>query len=344
MYSFKNDYAEGCHPKILAALSECNLQQRAGYGLDAFCSKAAAMIRAAAECPQAKVHFVSGGTQSNLTVIAALLRPHESVISAATGHIATNETGAIEACGHKVHTVETLDGKLRPAHITHVLEAHQNQPHQLKPKLVYISNATEVGTHYHLEELTMLSQFCKKQNLYLFMDGARLAQALVVENGDLTLSDVARLTDVFYLGGTKNGALLGEAIVLSNPDLQDDFAFHIKQRGGLLAKGSLLGLQFSTLFKEDLYFALAKHANKQAQKIKQAFLQRNIAFLNDALTNQLFPILSRSQISHLQQDFDFLIWKRIDEQLSAIRIIASWATPDEPVDAFCEAIRSMPEK
>ena len=243
-YSFKNDYSEGCHPSILEALMCTNSSQQNGYGLDDYCAEAEKLILKKANAPHSKVHFISGGTQANLLVISAILRPHESVVSATTGHIFTNEAGAIEATGHKVHGVETVDGKLTPEHVQSVIEVHQNKPHQLKQKLVYISNSTEIGTIYTKNELENLSKFCKENGLYLFMDGARLGQALTAESNDLTLEDVAKFTDVFYLGGTKNGALLGEAIVINNPILQEEFGFHIKQKGAMLAKGRLLGIQF----------------------------------------------------------------------------------------------------
>lgn len=330
-YAFKNDYSEGCHPNILKALMETNLQQQVGYGLDEYSLEAAQLIQSKIKRPSSTVHFVSGGTQANAIVISAFLRPHESVISADLGHILNNETGAIEATGHKINGIPSADGKLNAAGLEKVLALHQNLPHQVKPKLVYISNSTEAGTIYSKYELQELSHFCKTNGLYLFMDGARLGAALTAKNNDLTLEDVANYTDAFYLGGTKNGALIGEAIVINNADLQLDFAFHIKQRGALLAKGRLLGLQFLELMKNDLYFDLAKHANQQAMKIKEAFLKKEIAFLTENSTNQLFPILPHKQITRLSEKFDFYIWKEIDPNLSAIRIITSWQTQDEAV-------------
>lgn len=265
-FSFKNDYSEGGHPNILQALLQHNLDQQAGYGEDEYSVKAKEAIKRKMNKEDAEIFFVSGGTQANLIVISSILKPYQCVISAATGHILNNETGAIEATGHKVLGIETPDGKLRPADIIPVLENHQNVPHQVMPKLVYISNSTELGTVYHKKELKELSDFCKERHLFLFMDGARLGHGLTSEASDLTLENIAELTDVFYLGGTKNGALIGEAIVLNNPDLQEDFAFNIKQKGALLAKGRLLGIQFLELMKGNLYFDLAKHANQQADR------------------------------------------------------------------------------
>ena len=340
-FSFKNDYSEGCHPKILEALSQCNLDQQNGYGLDIYSENAANIIREKSKSSESKVHLVSGGTQANLIVISSILRPHESVVSANTGHIFTNETGAIEATGHKVHGVETKDGKLRPEDIQKVLDVHTNVPHQLKQKLVYISNSTEIGTIYTKKELEDLSNFCKEKNLYLFMDGARLGHALTAESNDVTLEDVAKFTDVFYLGGTKNGALLGEAIIINRQSLQEEFGFHIKQKGAMLAKGRLLGIQFQELMKDDLYWDLAKHANQQAMKIKQTFKEIGCNFLAETDTNQIFPILENSQIEKLSEQFDFYVWKKIDAQKSAIRIITSWATETEVVERFCQEISKL---
>ena len=340
-YSFKNDYSEGCHPSILEALMRTNFSQQNGYGLDDYCAEAERIILEKSKSPHSKVHFVSGGTQANLIVISSILRPHESVIAANTGHIFTNESGAIEATGHKVHGVETPDGKLKPEDIQKVLDAHTNVPHQLKQKLVYISNSTEIGTIYTKKELEDLSNFYKEKNQYLFMDGARLGYALTAESNDLTWEDVAKFTDVYYLGGTKNGALLGEAIVINRQNLQDEFGFHIKQKGGMLAKGRLLGIQFQELLKDDLYWDLAKHANQQAMKIKQTFKEIGCDFLAETDTNQIFPILENHQIEKLSEHFDFYVWKKIDAQKSAVRIITSWATETEVVERFCEEILKL---
>lgn len=340
-YSFKNDYSEGCHPKILEALAKTNLAQQNGYGLDEYSKHAENLILEKIKSPHSKVHFVSGGTQANLIVISSILKPHESVVAANTGHIFTNESGAIEATGHKVHGVETTDGKLKPEDIQKVLDVHTNIPHQVKQKLVYISNSTEIGTIYSKNELENLSNFCKEKNLYLFMDGARLGHAITCETNDLTLEDVAKLTDVFYLGGTKNGALIGEAIVINNQKLQEEFGFHLKQKGAMLAKGRLLGIQFQELLKDDLYWDLANHANQQAMKLKSAFTEIGCDFLAETFTNQIFPILENSQIEKLSEKFDFYVWKKIDSDKSAIRIITSWATYNAVVENFCDEILKL---
>ena len=340
-YSFKNDYSEGAHPRILDALIKYNLTQQNGYGLDEYSLNAAKFIRDKCAAPNASVHFVSGGTQANLTVISAFLRPHESVVSALTGHIFTNESGAIEATGHKIHGVETADGKLRPQDIQNILDAHQNVPHQLKQRLVYISNSTEIGTIYSKKELQELYEFCQNKNLILFMDGARLGHALTAETNDLTFDEIAKFTDAFYLGGTKNGALIGEAIVINNPALQDEFGFHLKQKGALLAKGRLLGIQFEELMRDNLYFELADHANRQAMKIKEAFEEIGCDFLAETFTNQIFPVLSAKQIDQLSEKYDFYIWKKIDSERSAIRLITSWSTTDETVAGFINELKEL---
>jgi threonine aldolase len=339
--SFKNDYSEGCHPRILEALTNTNLEQQNGYGLDDYCVSASNLIRDKCNSPLSKVHFVSGGTQANLLVIAAALKPFESVIAATTGHIYTNEAGAIEATGHKVNTIATEDGKLTVDHITAILDGHQNTPHVVKPKMVYISNATEIGTIYSKDELKSLYNYCNANALYLFMDGARLGSGLMASTSDLSLADVAKYTDVFWLGGTKNGALIGEAIVINNADLQSDFEFHLKQKGAMLSKGRLLGIQFNELLKDDLFFDLAQHANLQATKLKEALVAKGFPFFSETHTNQLFPILPNSTLEKLSENFDFHIWKKMDESTSAIRLITSWATTDIQVQSFVEALKRV---
>ncbi|GAB0157938.1 low specificity L-threonine aldolase [Chryseobacterium sp. Alg-005] len=338
-FSFKNDYSEGCHPLILQALSEYNLDQQAGYGEDEYSLKAKELIKQKIKKSNSDIYFVSGGTQANLIVISSILKPYQCVISSSTGHVLNNETGAIEATGHKILSIETKDGKLRPSEIIPVLENHRNIPHQVMPKMVYISNSTELGTIYNATELKELSDFCRENSLYLFMDGARMGHGLTSEISDLTLEKVAELTDVFYLGGTKNGALIGEAIIINNQSLREDFAFNIKQKGALLAKGRLLGIQFLVLMKDDLYFDLAKHANRQAMKIKNALKERGVRFLSDTYTNQIFPILSNRIIESLFEKFEFYVWKKIDADFSAVRLITSWNTDDEAVESFIEIIK-----
>ncbi|WP_312556210.1 threonine aldolase family protein [Empedobacter brevis] len=335
-YSFKNDYSEGAHPSILQRLIETNLEQAIGYGEDKFCDEARELIKKHLK-KDASIHFVSGGTQANLIVISSLLRPFESVIAAESGHIAVHETGAIEATGHKINTVATNNGKITPEQITVILNSHTDE-HMVKPKLVYISNSTEIGSVYTKKELQTLYKFCQENELYLFVDGARLASALTSSKCDLTLEDMANLTDVFYIGGTKNGALLGEVIVINTPVLAENFRFHIKQKGGMLAKGRLIGIQFSEMFRDDLFFEMGKHANQMAEKLAENISKKGFSFLTEPSSNQIFPILPNKLIEQLQQHFEFYIWQKIDEEHSAIRLVTSWTTPELQVDHFIEFI------
>lgn len=331
MYSFKNDYSEGAHPNILRALTESNSVQQPGYGEDMFTTQATELIRRKLKNQQAAVHLVSGGTQANLTVISSILKPYQSVISATTGHINHHETGAIEATGVRIEAIATEDGKLSPQLISAFLETVE-EVHMRLPRMVYISQSTEVGTHYMKEELIALWNFCRRSNLYLFMDGARLASGL--DASDMQFSDLGKYTDVFYIGGTKNGALLGEAIVINNPDLQKDFSYNLKMRGALLAKGRLLGIQFTELFKDNLYFAIGAHLNKTASRLTEAFLQNGYSFLTASRTNQIFPILPYTVIEKLKEKYDFYIWKKIDNQNAAIRLVTSWATDGVVIQNF----------
>lgn len=335
-YSFKNDYSEGAHPAILQRLIDTNLEQTIGYSEDEFCNEAREFIKKRLKKDSA-IHFVSGGTQANLIVISSILKPHESVVAAESGHIAVHETGAIEATGHKVNTIATDNGKITPEQISVVLATHTDE-HMVKPKLVYISNSTEVGSVYSKKELQKLYHFCQENNLYLFVDGARLASALTSSKCDLNLEDMANFTDVFYIGGTKNGALLGEAIVINNLKLDEDFRYHIKQKGGMLAKGRLIGIQFSEIFRDDLFFEMGKHANQMAEKLANAISAKGHNFLTEPSSNQIFPILPNSIIEKLQQDFEFYIWQKIDEENSAIRLVTSWTTPEEQVENFIKLI------
>jgi threonine aldolase len=340
MYSFKNDYSEGAHPRILNALMESTFEQVEGYGEDRFCLEAAELIKKKIGRNDVDVHFLSGGTQTNLTAISAFLRPHEAAISASTGHILGHETGAIEATGHKILSIETIDGKLKPTYIEKVLDAHTDE-HMVKPKLVYISNSTEIGSIYNKNELIELSDFCKKNNLLLFMDGARLGSALCSAENDLTLNDISLLVDAFYIGGTKNGALLGEALVICRDSLKEDFRFHMKQKGAILAKGRILGIQFLELFRDDLFFELASHANGMADLIREELKKAGVKFLTHSPSNQIFPILHHSFITELQERYSFHIWEKVDSDYSAIRLVTSWATKEEQVTALIEDIRKL---
>ena len=289
MYSFQNDYSEGAHPNILRALETINYHQNNSYGLDEHCDNARDKIQEALENYGVDIHFITGGTLTNLTFLSHALRPYEAVISADTGHINTHETGAIEASGHKVLSIPCTDGKLTADLIRPVLKQHENE-HWVEPRLVYISLPTELGTVYTKEELEKLYQFCKRHNLYLYIDGARLAMALAVEETQLTLKDLPDLCDAFYIGGTKNGAMFGEALILVNDDLKDHFRFNMKQRGAILAKGWMIGVQFEELFQDNLYLELGKRSVALAQRLKEGFIDCKIPFLCDSPTNQLFPI------------------------------------------------------
>jgi threonine aldolase len=343
MYSFKNDYSEGAHPRILNALIESNLEQVDGYGEDIYTQKAVELLKQKIGLSNIDIHLLSGGTQTNLTAISAFLRPHEAAIAASTGHILVHETGAIEATGHKVISLETADGKLNPSLIETALKTHTDE-HMVKPKLVYISNTTEIGSIYNKTELQQISKFCRENNLILFMDGARLGSALSSEENDLQLSDLGVLVDAFYIGGTKNGALIGEALVICRDSLREDFRFHMKQKGALLAKGRLLGIQFLELFRDNLYFELSAHANNMANLLKAGISKEGFKFLTQSPSNQLFPILPNRLISELQRKYSFFIWEKIDEDSSAIRLVTSWATKEEAVTEFIEAMKNILKK
>jgi threonine aldolase len=339
-YSFKNDYSEGLHPNILNALELSNTEQHDGYGDDIYCKKAISILQRKVENPKADIHFVSGGTNANAIVIASILKPYESVIAANTSHINVHEAGAIENTGHKVNVVTSCDGKLSSPCIQKVLDEHINE-HMVKPRLVFISNATETGTIYNKKELTDLFSFCKSKELFLYMDGARIGSALCSHENDLTLSDLSKLLDIFYIGGTKNGAMIGEAIIINNDKLKMEFRFHLKQNGALLAKSRLFGIQFAELFKNDLFFDLAEHANLMANKLSDNIEKMGFGFLSKSSTNQIFPIIPNSIIDSLNKKYRFYIWQKIDDEKSAIRLVTSWATKEQAVDSFIDDLRKL---
>ena len=337
-HQFFNDYSETAHPACLQTVAHQPEQQQIGYGLDEISARARDLIQAQIHAPAAEIHFCSGGTQANLTVIGSMLRPHEAVIAVESGHIATHETGAIEATGHKVIHVPHVHGKLTPEAVARALTAHPNE-HSVKPRMLFISQSTEFGTVYSKAELQTLRALCDAHNLYLYIDGARLGMALASDDSDVTLADLANIADAFYIGGTKNGALLGEAIVLVNPALQSDFRYALKQRGALLAKGRVIASQFVALFENGLYFELARHANACAQRLRHGLSELGFVFQTDSPTNQIFPILPNALIAQLQQHYGFYVWETLNNDTSAIRLVTSWATPMDQVEQFLTDVR-----
>lgn len=341
---FQCDYNEGAHPLILERLIATNMEQTPGYGEDVYCMRAAEKIKAACEDDSLAVHFLVGGTQTNLTVIDAVLRSHQGVLCAQTGHINVHETGAIEACGHKVLGLASKDGKITATQVEEAYLSHLNdgaREHTVQPGMVYISNPTELGTLYSLAELKELYGVCDRYGLSLFLDGARLGYGLVAPDNDLTLPDIARYTDVFYIGGTKVGALFGEALVISREDLKKDFRYFIKQKGGMLAKGRLLGIQFDTLFTDDLYFEISRKAIVQAEAIRAALSEKGLPFLVENRTNQIFPILPDELLEKLGERFCYSYERRMDETHSAVRFCTGWATRDVNVESLIQAIRAL---
>lgn len=333
MISFKNDYSEGAHPRVLEALIKTNLEQTDGYGEDPYTLEAYELIKEKIQCRDCDVRFIVGGTQTNMLVISHILRPHQSVISAETGHINGHETGAIEATGHKVELVPAPEGKLTPELVKSILDKHTDA-HNVEPKMVYISNPTEIGTLYKKAELEALYNFCKDNGLYLFMDGARLASALTSEYNDIELSDYPKFTDVFYIGGTKCGALFGEVAVFVNKNLFEGFQYAIKQRGALLAKGRMLGLQFGELFRDNLYYEIGQHSNDMAMMLKKCFEDNGFKFMAESYSNQQFPILPNKITAELDKKYKYTFTEKYDEESSVIRFVTSWGTKKENVEEF----------
>ena len=347
MLYFHNDYSEGCHEKVLQKLIETNLEQTPGYGTDDYCASAARKIRKACGREDVDVHFLVGGTQANLTVIDAALRPHQGALCAVSGHINIHETGAVEATGHKVLPLPSADAKITADQVAEAVNAHRNDDsfeHMVQPKLVYISNPSEWGTLYSLDELEELSRVCRENSLYLFLDGARMGYGLAAEGYDVTLADIARLCDVFYIGGTKVGALFGEAVVIGNPVLKEDFRYLIKQHGGMLAKGRLLGVQFDALFTDNLYFEISAHAVKMADRLRDCFDSLDVPYLVPGITNQIFPILSDTLLAELSSNFMFTEMERVDANHRCVRFCTSWATKQENVDALCAELKRLSGK
>ena len=342
MIRFNSDYCEGAHERILKKLAETNLEQTAGYGEDPYCKEAADIIRGLCGQPEADVHFLVGGTQANMTVIGAALRPYQGAVSADTGHINVHETGAVESLGHKVLALPSEDGKIRADQVAALWKSHvedESFEHMVQPGLVYISQPTELGTLYTADELKEMYRVCTECGLYLFVDGARLGYGLAAEGNDVDLQLLAAHCDVFYIGGTKVGALFGEAVVILNPALKKDFRYMIKQKGGMLAKGRLLGIQFGELLRDGLYQELGAHADRLADQIRQACREKGYPFLVENTTNQVFPILPDSLLERWQGQIGYNFQEKVDAEHTAVRLCTSWATTTEQTEALVRAIR-----
>lgn len=341
---FQCDYNEGCAPQILQRLSETNLEQNIGYGEDPHCEHARGLIRKACEASEADVHFLVGGTQANATIISSILRPYQGVIAATTGHIAIHETGAIEHGGHKVLAQPATNGKIQAEQIKQCLQNHYSEDgpeHAVQPAMVYISYPTEYGTLYSKQELKDIHNVCLQHHIPLFIDGARLGYGLASKESDITLPELAKLADVFYVGGTKQGALFGEAVVITNPALKKDFRYFIKQGGGMLAKGRLLGIQYEELMQNDLYLTLARHANEQAERIQKALLQKGYKMAVPSPTNQQFFVLPNDDLKRLEEKYVLSVWDRVDTDHTIVRFCTSWATKKENVDKLIDTINRL---
>jgi len=343
MIRFESDYTQGAVPEIVDALVSTNMEMTPGYGVDKYCLSAAEKIKAELECENCDVHFLVGGTQTNLTFIASVMKPYQAVICADTGHINVHECGSIEACGTKLLQIPSADGKIKAAEIEKITADHYedaNREHAVQPGLVYISFPTENGTLYSKKELEDIYAVCRKYGMLLYIDGARLGYGLASEKNDLEMKDFPLLCDAFYIGGTKVGALFGEALVISNDSCKKDFRYVIKQKGAMFAKGRLLGLQFDALFTDGLYHRISRHAVSLAAKIRKAFEEKGIELLYDSPTNQQFPILTKQQADFLGRDFVYSPWCKADDKF-AVRFCTSWATDEADVDKLVEAIRSL---
>ena len=341
MLSFECDYSEGAHQKILERLLETNLEQLPGYGFDPYCESAKEKIRAACECPDADIYFLVGGTQTNATVIDALLAPYEGVLSARTGHVALHEAGAIEYTGHKVLELPSHEGKIYANELEACLRSFWGDPnreHMVFPGMVYLSHPTEYGTLYSRAELEDISAICRSHEIPLYIDGARLGYGLTSAQTDLTLPQIAELCDAFYIGGTKAGALCGEAVVFPHHKTPKHFFTIVKQHGALLAKGRLLGIQFDTLFTDNLYFDICRHANQMAELLKEGLQKKGYSFFLDSPTNQQFLILENSQIGRLKNHVAFSFWEPVDEQRSVVRFATSWATTETQVEELLKLL------
>ena len=335
MISFESDYTTGAHPEILRKLTETNMEMMSGYGSDKYCISAREKIRAACGSQEADVQFLTGGTQTNALVISMMLKDYEGVIAAQTGHINVHEAGAIENTGHKVMTLPQHNGRIDPEELeTYVRDYYQDETyeHMVFPGMVYISHPTEYGTLYRRAELEKLSEICSRYNMKLYMDGARLGYGLASLQTDVTLQDITRLCDVFYIGGTKVGALCGEAVVFTRNNTPDHFLNLIKRRGALLAKGRLLGVQFDTLFTDDLYFKISRHAVDKAEELKQIFRDKGYEFFLESPTNQQFVIIGNNKMEKLKEKVAFGFWEKYDGEHTVVRFATSWSTTDQDME------------
>jgi len=337
---FRNDYGEGAHPDVLKKLTETNLEHTCGYGLDDYSLKAADLIREKCGKPEAAVHMMIGGTSANMISLSAFMRPYEAAIAAETGHINVHETGTVEGSGHKVCIAASKDGKVLPEGVQAVVNAHTDE-HMVHPRVVYISQPTEIGTVYSLDELKALREVCDKNDLLLYADGARLGSALTCSEATATLEDMAALCDAFYIGGTKNGLLFGEALVIVNPALHKDFRFMIKNRGGMIAKGRLCGVMFMAAFENDGYFAWARHANAMADIIRAGMEKGGVTQFIKTTTNQVFPVITREQEKMLAEKIEFEHWGDVDDHHVAIRFVTSWATTGEDARALAGIMEAL---
>lgn len=331
MVSFESDYIAGAHPRLLERLTETNLESLSGYGSDPYCQRAKEKIRKACGCPEAEVEFLVGGTQTNAIVISTMLKDYEGVVAADTGHVSTHEAGAIEYTGHEVLTLPQKDGKIEAAALQKYLEdyyADGNHEHMVFPGMVYISHPTEYGTLYTRKELEALSEVCHRYQIPLYLDGARLGYGLMSRESDMTLEDVAKLCDVFYIGGTKVGALCGEAVVFTKKNRPRYFMTSVKKRGGLLAKGRLLGIQFDALFTDGLYFEISSHAIRMAEKMKAIFHEKEIPFYLESPTNQQFLLLENTRMEKLKERLAFSFWEKYDETHTVVRFATGWSTTE----------------
>jgi threonine aldolase len=333
-YLFFDDCSEGVHPEILKLLETHNADQQRGYGNDEYTAEAANRIKKVIQNDSVDVHLVTGGTQANLICLASMLRPFEGIIAPTSGHIVTHESGAIEATGHKIITVTGVNGKLTPAGIDQGLITYENE-HTVVPRVVFLTQTTELGTVYTLEELQEVSSYAHSKGLYVYLDGARLGTALASKQAGMSLADIAKCVDMFYIGGTKNGAMFGEAIVIINNAFKENFRNHLKQRGALLVKGRFLGLQFMRFFDTDnLYIAIGAESNRKSQLLFEGLQKLGVKFKIKPATNQIFPILSNSLIKELEKDYGFYFWEKYDENNSVVRLVCSWATPEDATSTF----------